>query len=272
MEEVGRRLRDVRGILGIRNQDDMATKLSVPLDMIVKISAGMVSPSDDFLQRLEQRLRVSRHWLMTGEGAVLLRNPDGESEIINRVRVSRDVTSEIPSTEKRSQGEGAKIPEREAIEDESIQDIHGEDSQMIPNLQFQQLPVVTFKVAAGMEPFSTDNLDSKQPYITISQNSGESRTDLVAIRVVGTNMDPTIRDGAIACVDRGDKTIVPTDIYAVHNGQGKGAVRRLTVVPGGLVLLSDNREHAFENLELSPGKKPEDFVIGKVIWVWQSFV
>ncbi len=271
MGSIGSRLKDIRQLLQIRNQDEMGTMLGAKTDMIFEIQTGKVTPSDEFLQRLEKRLGVSGHWLMTGEGPLLLKHIKSDGDTGNTKKIDRDGASEISLSKMIGQREGPRITEKEAFEDEKSQAVDNEESKMIPSLKFQQLPVVSFKVAAGIEPFSTAHLDPKQSYITISENAGKDRTDLVAIRVSGTNMEPTIRDGAIACVDRGDKAIVPKDIYAVHNGQGKGAVRRLTVVPGGLVLLSDNQEHEFETIELSSGQEPEDFVIGKVIWVWQSF-
>jgi phage repressor protein C with HTH and peptisase S24 domain len=271
MKTIGRRLKDVRGVLKIRNQEEMATMLGANSDTIAEIETGKTPPSDDFLQRMEKRLRVSGHWLMTGEGPLLLKYSKPDEDTGNTEKIDRDGTSEDSSPKTLDQDEGPKMSEEEKTKGEKEQTLH-EDSKMIPSLQFQQLPVVTFKVAANMESFSTAQLDSKQPYITISKNADHMRTDLVAVRVVGTNMEPTIKDGAIACIDRDDKAIVPKDIYAVHNGQGKGAIRRLTVVPGGLVLLSDNREYEFETLELSSRQEPEEFIIGKVVWIWQSFV
>lgn len=255
----------------------MAIAIGINSDSIKQIETGKIPPSDEFLKRLEGRLGVSGRWLKSGEGPILSKHIRAEVHNKNPIERSGKAHSAVSETGMTSANElpkivmsPPKIAEEDSIKNENDRTF-GEESNMIPGLQFRQLPVVTFKVATGIEPFSPAHLDAEQPYIMISENFHESQSDLVAVRVSGSNMTPTIREGAIACIDRSDKTIAGNNIYAVHNGHGKGAVTRLKVIQGCLVILPDNRECEVEIIELSSDQDPEDFVIGKVIWVWQNF-
>ncbi|MBI5493028.1 MAG: LexA family transcriptional regulator [Deltaproteobacteria bacterium] len=92
----------------------------------------------------------------------------------------------------------------------------------------------------------------------------------IALRVRGNGMSPTISDGAIAGIDVSNKRPVSGEIYAVWLDFEGVTIKRLFVYPDRVVLKPDNP--AFPETAIFVTKNPdEEFIIGKVAWVYQSF-
>ena len=90
-----------------------------------------------------------------------------------------------------------------------------------------------------------------------------------AVRVESHAMSPTIINGAIVGIDRGERRPATGDIYAVQlDGEGI-TVRRVFTYAGGVVLRPDNL--AFPELVVPSAEAPEGFIIGRVVWLYQRF-
>jgi SOS-response transcriptional repressor LexA len=94
------------------------------------------------------------------------------------------------------------------------------------------------------------------------------KPSIVAIRVKGRSMEPTILDGAIVGVDRDDRAIVTGYIYAVWIPYEGAVIKRVHMRPEQIIFRSDNPEHDDFSLPLSEGIP--DMILGRVRWVWQG--
>lgn len=98
---------------------------------------------------------------------------------------------------------------------------------------------------------------------------GLSAKDLMAIRIKGDSMSPTIRDASIALVDGSKHDFRDDGIYVLQY-DGHLVAKRLQrdAIGGGVLIKSDNQ--AYETQKISRDKLDDLFIIGRVIWVGQE--
>ncbi len=81
-------------------------------------------------------------------------------------------------------------------------------------------------------------------------------------------MQPTINDGELVLVNLADRHEIKNDsIYIIRAPDGGIMVKRLVVVPGGLLCLSDNKAFKAFEIKLSPGEAISEHVLGRACWV-----
>jgi len=83
-----------------------------------------------------------------------------------------------------------------------------------------------------------------------------------AINVAGESMEPTLKDGSIAFVDRGRKDIKQGGIFVVSTNYGLFIKRVILRLDGRIELASDNKEYGSELL-----MGDEVQIIGRVVGV-----
>lgn len=66
-----------------------------------------------------------------------------------------------------------------------------------------------------------------------------NKGSLQIITVIGDSMEPTLHDGDAVIVDRSDTSLLREGLYCVRLGEGL-FVKRVQMMPAGIVLLSDN--------------------------------
>ncbi len=105
------------------------------------------------------------------------------------------------------------------------------------------------------------------------------RENLVAIELGEDHirdMEPTFHAGAKVIIDKDDKKITPKGYYALSarvrgkapSETGIDCIRKLSLAQDRLWLIRENPAAPFEFIDLGPREKPEDLVIGRVIWMW----
>jgi len=70
-EEIYKRIKAIRTHLEL-NQSEFGSKLSVMQNYISRIEKGDLEPSVKFIQNLYKVFNINIHWLITGEGSMLL--------------------------------------------------------------------------------------------------------------------------------------------------------------------------------------------------------
>lgn len=128
--------------------------------------------------------------------------------------------------------------------------------------EYLAVPLVEGQIAAGSGRIVQEDLEG---FLWLHKEDVGNRVNLVAVRLArdAISMEPTLRPGDIVVIDRDDKVIVPTGLYAVRTGPEGCSVKRIRVARQGIWLLSDNQ--AFPP-ELSEYESLEDLVIGRVVW------
>lgn len=88
------------------------------------------------------------------------------------------------------------------------------------------------------------------------------------VRMCGSGMEPTIRDGAIFAVDRNVAAFSSGQVFVVWIPFDGPVVRRAFIDIGRLILKSDNQ--AYPDIVIPIGEIPQDgFILGVVKWVLQ---
>lgn len=129
------------------------------------------------------------------------------------------------------------------------------------------VPLLDGKVAAGPGGVVWERVKS---LVWLYRPELGRRRRLVAVKVAGSSMEPTIPSGAIIIIDRdlwepqGNRK----HIWALRTENGDTQIKRLHRVNGGLLVVSDNfADHGPEIAWTNDLKK---LVIGQVIWMWRS--
>jgi phage repressor protein C with HTH and peptisase S24 domain len=95
-----------------------------------------------------------------------------------------------------------------------------------------------------------------------------ARPGMVALRVDGDSMEPTISKGAYVGIAPLNGAVSEGGIYLVNVPLFGRVIKRLHLGDGGSIeLISDNRKYPPTRLPL---EQYESIVIGKVTWVWQE--
>jgi SOS-response transcriptional repressor LexA len=82
LREIGQRIKKVRKELGL-TQEEMAKKLGISRDSIVKYERGDNIPSQKFLKLLKYELEVNPEWILRGKGEMFLKKPTTENPKMN---------------------------------------------------------------------------------------------------------------------------------------------------------------------------------------------
>lgn len=129
------------------------------------------------------------------------------------------------------------------------------------------VPLVEGRVAAGPGGVVWDQVES---LVWVYRPALGRRHRLIAMRVGGDSMAPTIPDGAIVIIDldqwrpNGERR----HVWALRTADGDTRIKRLQRSDGHLILVSDNV--AAHPPELAWTADLRRLVIGKVIWMWRS--
>jgi len=115
------------------------------------------------------------------------------------------------------------------------------------------------------------DFEGKEPIESVILPSDYARTGLVAIKVRGESMEPTIYDGAIVGVDSEDRQIIDGKVYAVWIPYEGAVIKRVFIDPEKMILKSDNDRFPTSSIPLREISDRENIIIGRVAWVLQKF-
>ena len=132
------------------------------------------------------------------------------------------------------------------------------------------VPLVEGQVAAGPGGYLWEQVQS---LVWVYRPELGGHKKLIAVRVAGDSMFPTVPDGAIVIIDldcrdpRGDRR----NIWAIRTDQeGALAVKRLQKNKNrpDYLILSDN--FTMYPPEVAWTNEPSELVVGQVVWMWRS--
>jgi transcriptional regulator with XRE-family HTH domain len=254
------------------------------------------APDSESLANIARAYRVSLDWLVTGERAVskldarigkkirLVRKINGWSveEFGRRMNMSAralelyengmltfstDMLQEfakclgVPPQDLLVEGQvsPAQAPELKVF------NVAG--SRLAPTVRgedYVSIPLTESAIAAG-QPIIQEN--SIEDYVLLHIRAVGKRGNLVASRVDGDSMEPTLHSGDIVVIDRDDKKIAKNAMYAIFHENGltaKYVERQKTL----LILrpLNPNSQIQVINLYEHP-----DPIVGKIIGAWKTF-
>lgn len=234
----GERFRDIRLKLG-HSQSELAALLGVTQGAISQIEKGSTKPSFDILARLlEQTSPRELCYLLSGQHVDL----PSINEIISSVTpVIRPLTTPM---------------------NEAPLDALAEDHLAVP--------LIEGKVAAGAGGFLWQQV---RRLVWIYRPEIGPHRNLIATKVSGDSMYPTVPDGAIVIIDRDQRqpSGLRKHIWAIRTDRdGAIAIKRLQIMkdPPSFLVLSDNFSQYPP--ELAWTCEPNELVVGQVVWMWRS--
>ena len=128
------------------------------------------------------------------------------------------------------------------------------------------IPKVKLRLSAGIsgfdiEPERFDGATTTVPTHWIERN-GYKREQLIAIRVKGESMEPTLYEDDLVVVNYGDVRLVDGHVYAI-NYEGEAVVKRLTRDAGQWWLTSDNPDQRKYYRRICQGN--DCIIVGRVV-------
>lgn len=235
--ELGTRLKSFREQLGL-SQRQLADLLNVSSSSLSLMEAGHTPVSGDVIYGIACSLKgqVDLYQFLCGEET---------KPSVDALEVASNVRPVIRAL-------GAPVDD---LPDERVAD------------DYLAVPLVEGRVAAGAGAVAWDRIMS---LVWVYQPEVGKRRNLVAVKVWGDSMHPTIPHDAIIIIDRDQRSPQGNrhSIWAVRTGQeGDLAIKRLHRVDGYLLLMSDNPDHPPMPAWTTDYEK---LVVGRVIWVWRS--
>jgi phage repressor protein C with HTH and peptisase S24 domain len=141
--------------------------------------------------------------------------------------------------------------------------VEGESSE---HVRIAQIRHVTLTVSAGITGFSAEAFDEDGPPFAVSEDwlhsNGFYARDLVAVKIRGQSMEPSMSEGDTVVINTADKKPADSKVFAV-NYDGEAVVKRMIRDYGRWFLLSDNPDqNRYRRQECTAASC---FVIGRVV-------
>lgn len=136
--------------------------------------------------------------------------------------------------------------------------------------EYLAVPLLEGKAAAGPGGVVWNK---KTSMVWVCRKELNHRKNLVAIRVAGDSMTPTVPDGSIIIIDRDDwdpraNHAAQRAVWALRTQEGDTQVKRLQRLKDGpYIMVSDNLDYPAESVWTD---NLRDLVIGRAVWMWRS--
>jgi phage repressor protein C with HTH and peptisase S24 domain len=131
--------------------------------------------------------------------------------------------------------------------------------------EFVKIPKVKLRLSAGIQGFQTDPETYDGSTVSVHHNwilrNGFTRENLMAMRVKGESMEPTLYEDDLVIINLADKRMVDGQVYAI-NYEGEAVIKRLVREGGQWYLYSDNPSPRYGKRSCQGA---ECIVIGKVV-------
>lgn len=234
--DIGVRLKMLRERLGF-NQANFADKLGIARSSISRMEQGERPPSAELLFGLVCDFDVDLKDLLCGVAAshtLVVDAIEAAAQVRPVIRAAADTLDDLP---------------QQGLSDDYL-----------------AVPLVNGKVAAGPGGVVWNQVES---LVWVYRPALGRKHRLIAVRVGGDSMEPTIPNKAIVIVDldQWQPNGGRRHIWALRTAEGDTQIKRLQLVDERLVLVSDNVDHPLEGAWTGDLRR---LVIGKVIWMWRS--
>jgi phage repressor protein C with HTH and peptisase S24 domain len=266
-------------------------------DTLKKWKQRRTVPSSEILLTISSYFHADFDWLLTGNKSTSLYNKKIAKKIINAreekgfsvQKLAQEI--EIPelslefyekgiwsfSTELLNKISGIlEIPIQRLLTDEKTELGHVPPQLKIYNSypdksgptinqeDYISVPLTDSAIAAGQPIIQHENIED---YVLLHTRATGRRNNLVASRVEGDSMEPTLHSGDIVIIDRSDKTIEKNQMYAIFHENGLTA-KYVELGKSFLILRPLNPSAQIQIVNL---KEYPDPVVGRIIGAWKSF-
>lgn len=214
--------------------EEFAQRLGVKKGYISNLETGSRNPSDLLLQAAESSLRISRRWLESGVGEMLVPRPE-----------PRTVTLLAPGS---------------AVTDRQVRELGA----------YYPIPIVAGRVAAGAGGAVIE--DEIEDYVPSPWHADwcPHPTKTICVRVWGDSMEPTVPDGGLVAIDlaQTNPKHLAGFIAALRTPDDDVTIKRVMHNAKQHLWIGapDNPKSpdvfSFKDAEI------EDAIVGAVVWWW----
>ena len=236
---IGERIKRIRGA---RSREDFATQIGVNASSVQRWEKENVLPSGKNLKDMLEILKVNIHWLLSGEGEPYSHGggPGHGAERAAEPFMSTEAYYLVGKAEGTASGGPGKV---------------------------------VFDNIVDYFPFKREFIHR------IGGTSEEKRRNLYLLQVKGNSMLPTITEGELILVNCNEDqrgSIVNNAVYVIRNPYGDIEIKRLYTVTEDnrpkLLLVPDNRSLSQYTINLPPGQRLSNAIIGRVVWVGKELI
>ncbi len=232
--EIGERIKSIRSGW---SRIEFAEKIGVNASTVQRWESGGVLPGGEALKAMHDLLGVNVDWLLSGERP----------------------TASLPAV--------SSSPEH---------DLRPEDYFLIGKAEGA--------ASGGPGKVVFDNIVDRYPFKRefihkVGGTTAEKRKHLYLVEVRGNSMLPTITEGELILVNCNEEQRSAIDnggVYAVRNRQIDIEIKRLYAVTEEgrprLLLVPDNRSLSQYAVDITPGMRLSELIIGRVVWVGKELV
>ena len=128
---------------------------------------------------------------------------------------------------------------------------------------FVSVPLTESAIAAGLPIIPQENIED---YVLLHIRAAGKHSNLVASRVDGNSMEPTLHPGDIVVIDRDDKIIMKKKMFAIYHEGGLTA-KFLEQKNNLLILRPLNPNAEIQIIDLTENPQP---IVGKIIGAWKD--
>jgi len=226
-------------------------------------------PSSTLNQTVAKKLkalRVSRGWSLEELGSRLSMSPkvielyqQGKclfsSDLIQKFSEALEVHPSVFTDEGSLLCQSPQLKIFQTTSAQKVPQVSGED--------FVSVPLTESAIAAGQPIIPQESIED---YVLLHIRAAGKRSNLVASRVDGHSMEPTLHPGDIVVIDRDDKIIVKNKMFAIYHEGGLTA-KFLEKKSNLLILRPINPNAEIQIIDLNENPQP---VVGKVIGAWKD--
>ena len=180
------------------------------------------------------------------------------TELLDKIGATLEVPMQRLLTDQKS--ELGQVPPQLKIFNNSS----NQNGPAINEEDYVSIPLTDSAIAAGQPIIQQENVED---YFLLHIRAARRRNNLVASRVEGDSMEPTLHSGDIVIIDRNDKTIEKNQMYAIFHENGLTA-KYVEFGKTFLVLRPLNPSAQIQIVNLNEYPDP---VVGRIIGAWKSF-
>ena len=273
--EINQRIKRLRGPL---SQKEFALKLGVSLAALQNYEGGKRVPPTNVVIKLSDMFSVPTEWILTGKTPSGYMLSPTEMKELEALQTKTNLTDTDRARMKELWLEDARMKVRREAWLEKIELSPSEIEKKAKDLlvymytgllkeEGEGIKVPIYSLAGAGQG---KELTEHKPMDTIILSREFMRPEIVAVKVRGNSMEPTIWEGAICGVNTKTLKLTSGDIYAFWLPYEGAVIKRIFVGYEKLILKSDNKE--FPPIELHRQELEIEGLyrlLGKVEWIVQ---
>jgi len=227
-----------------------------------QLFTGKTKLSGEIASKLSDEFGINVSYLFTGRGdpwsTITRAGEPGEIDSTTTdEQILRELENRLGRTAKTVRPEVSPLIIAERPD--AIENIEGQDV-------YRAIPYLADPAGAGTGRVMEEQIEG---YVVVHERVAPHPQNLVAVRVAGDSMTPTLPDGSIVAIDttKRNPTTLHSKVICVRTDE-EVVIKRLHYDGKHIILTSDNRQRTEHPDIIVDMADAENLVIGQVVWAW----